>query len=83
MNSQEKAKELINKFILHTRVFHEVLGWEDYIDSAKQCALIVVDEIIKEYEEKIIYAAYDTDFELWKDRQNYWKEVKQEIIKYK
>jgi len=47
MTPKEKAIELVNKFIPHTRVFHEVLGWEDYIDSAKQCALIAVDEILE------------------------------------
>ena len=46
MTPKEKAQELINKFIPHTKVFHEVLGWEDYLDSAKECALIAVDEII-------------------------------------
>ena len=47
MIAKEKAEELINKFIPHTKVFHEVLGWEEYIDSAKECALIAVDEVIK------------------------------------
>ncbi len=47
MTQKEKAEELINKFIPHTKVFHEVLGWEEYIDSAKECALIAVDEILK------------------------------------
>lgn len=40
MEANLKAKELVEKFIEHTRVYHEVIGWEDYIDSAKQCALI-------------------------------------------
>ena len=46
MTPKEKAKELVDNFTPHTRVFHEVLGWEDYLDSAKKCALIAVDEII-------------------------------------
>lgn len=46
MTPKEKAEKLVDKFIPHTRIFHEVLGWEDYIDSAKQCALICVDELI-------------------------------------
>ena len=45
-NYFQKAEELINKFVEHTKVYHEVLGWEDYIDSAKKCALIAVDNII-------------------------------------
>ena len=47
MTSKEKARQLVDKFIVHTRVYHEVLGWEDYIESAKQCALIAVDEMIE------------------------------------
>jgi hypothetical protein len=66
---KEKAEELVNKFISHTRVFHEVLGWEDYIDSAKQCALITVDEILN-------INSVDKDFSL----SHYWLDVKDEII---
>lgn len=75
MTPKEKAEELVGKFIPHTRVFHEVLGWENYEDSAKQCAVIAVDEIIE---------ALDFD---WMEVQNldreyaYWNKVKQEIEK--
>jgi hypothetical protein len=65
MNAKEKAKELINKFIPHTRVFHQELGWEDYLDSAKQCALICCDEVLG-------YMGADRGYE-------FWTEVKQEI----
>ena len=67
MTQKEKAEELINKFIPHTKVFHEVLGWEEYIDSAKQCSLITVDEILK-------VAFYSTN-----EIYNFYIEVKQEI----
>ena len=67
MTPKEKAEELVDKFIEHTRVFHEVLGWEDYIDSAKQCALIAVDFLLEE-----IY---------FENEPTYWEEVKQEIVK--
>lgn len=67
MTPKEKKEELINKFIPHTKVFHEVLGWEEYIDSAKECALIAVDEILK-------VAFYSTD-----EIYNFYIEVKQEI----
>lgn len=41
MTPKDKAEELIHKYILNTPVgFH--------FDDAKQCALIAVDEIIKE-----------------------------------
>jgi hypothetical protein len=69
MTPKEKADELVNKFISHTKVFHEHLGWEDYLDSAKQCALIAVDEILK-LELQEVYQNID-----------YWQEVKQEIEK--
>jgi hypothetical protein len=74
MTPKEKAKELVDKYIPHTRVFHEVLGWEDYIDSAKQCALIAIDEIIqatKQYSYSVGYGMLTQD--------KYWQEVKTEI----
>jgi hypothetical protein len=72
MTAKEKAKELVEKFIPHTRVFHEELGWEDYIDSATQCALIAVDEIIKAL-------SYQIGCNM--DELQYYDEVKQEIEK--
>ena len=75
MTSKDKAEELVNKFIPHTKVFHEILGWEDYIDSAKQCALIAVNEIINcnPHSNPLNTDVYST--------MSYWQEVKQEIIK--
>jgi len=70
MTPEEKAKELVNKFISHTRVFHEVLGWEDYIDSAKQCALIAVDEILNHHQQEQGLYVIDKYF---------WLQVKKEI----
>lgn len=72
MTPQEKAKELVEKFIPHTRVFHEELGWEDYIDSATQCALIAVDEILADKMEMDGMRVINDP---------YWLEVKQEIEK--
>jgi hypothetical protein len=66
MTPKQKAKELLDNFIPHTRVYHEVLGWEDYIDSAKKCALIAVNEILN-----LLPLA----------NRDYWQEVKQEIEK--
>ena len=75
MTPKEKAKELINKFIPHTRVFNEVLGWEDYIDSAKQCALIAVGLHLEELSKmKLIFSDRELHYK-------YWQEVKQEIEK--
>lgn len=75
MTPKEKARELVNKFTEHTRVFHEHLGWEDYLDSAKQCALIAVDEIIlsNPHSNPFNTEVYST--------MKYWQEVKQEIEK--
>jgi hypothetical protein len=70
MTPKDKAKELVDKFIVHTRVYHEVLGWEDYIESAKQCALIAVDEILK---------LVSNDLDLYYKDCIYWEQVKAEI----
>ena len=87
MTPKEKARELVDKFIAHTRVFHETLGWEDYIDSAKQCALFAVDEILNSIPLEPNFADWDDcggEFRYWYDAQktqalHFWKEVKQEI----
>jgi len=76
MTPAEKAKELIDKFLL------EITGVDRYsynvdsmnVFSAKQCALIAVDEIIKEYG---TYYKVEVDGKY----VSYWKEVKQEIEK--
>jgi hypothetical protein len=47
MTPKEKAQELVKKFTEHTRIFDSQFGWHDNIESAKQCALIAVDEILK------------------------------------
>lgn len=67
-NPKEKAKELVDKFIEPTKQFHEVHGWIESISSAKECAIIAVDEIL----DVIGY-----DYFLEKE----WQEVKTEIEK--
>jgi hypothetical protein len=76
MTPKEKAKDLVNKFTPHTKVFHEHLGWVNYLDSTKQCALIAVDEILWEI---IKYA--DNSREYVVENSLYWTEVKKEIEK--
>ena len=66
MTAKEKAKELVRKYW--------DLGGIDVLE-AKQCALIAVDEIIKEIDVFFLHR-YDAT-----DRYFYWKEVKQEIEK--
>lgn len=59
MIPKEKAKELVYKMSLNVEGF----GWEE---MAKQCALIAVDELIKEVNHSDV---------------GYWYDVKQEIEK--
>ena len=64
MTPKEKAIELANKFYINVMLPQTI---------AKQCALIAVDEIIKEVDWH--------DFETPNKVLNYWQEVKQEIEK--
>ena len=80
MTAKEKAEELVNKFYNEVR----------YYQRAKQCALIAVDEIIKEryfhnehYKQNSKFK-YHIEIELSKRLEatrNYWNEVKHEIEK--
>jgi len=68
MSSEEKAIELVDKFKLSTGANTKI-----NIYVAKQCALIAVDEIIKQEAERCL-AYKETDKFI-----DYWQEVKQEI----
>jgi hypothetical protein len=61
MKAKDKAKELVDKFINAT----------DYNGYGQQCALIAVDEILKN--NKILFEDSLNDI--------YWQQVKQEIEK--
>jgi uncharacterized membrane protein len=67
MSPKEKAEELVNKMYVNQWRSNTM----DY-KTAKQCALIAVDEIL--HSRPII-----TDSQV--EYQNYWQEVKQEIEK--
>jgi hypothetical protein len=68
MNSpKEKAKELVVKFIKHSRAEKDIKP----IQSAKQCALIAVDEILS-----MGIMAESGD---WNMAKEFWEEVKIEI----
>jgi hypothetical protein len=69
MTPKEKAKELLNKFSVHTKAFNDNSGWIIDINSTKQCALIAVDEIL--------HNDGFTQFDQY--LTEYWQEVKQEI----
>lgn len=78
MTPKEKAKRLVDQFSLF------VTTWNCYYDSpenpdnilrdAKQCALIAVDELVKDNErsESIVNAGLNKE---------YWQQVKTEIEK--
>ena len=63
MEAKEKAEQLVNK------MFNWIAGGSviEY-ESAKECALIAVDEILSIIDEEEQYRAY-----------KYWQEVKREI----
>lgn len=78
MEASLKAKALVDRFenIGSTDIVVGSLWEKGYIlsqDEAKQCALICVDEILKEI------LSTPNVYEL--DTYYYWKEVKQEINK--
>ena len=64
MTPKDKAEELIDKFTIDLRPFSEHGEWSEH--QAKRCALIAVDEILKEESIGILLT-------------NWWKEVKSEI----
>jgi hypothetical protein len=83
MTPQEKAKELVEKY-LDTIIHFPYIDTEDgncigagYMthNSAKQCALIAVDEILGAIKE--IFETLDTI-----EEKKYWQEVKQELCKH-
>jgi hypothetical protein len=70
MTPKEKAKQLFDKFCQTIATEKTDFGYYTNVIQAKQCALISVNELIKE-----------TSFEVPNIRQRYWLEVKQEIEK--
>jgi len=65
MTAKEKAKELVNKYIFLNEIFIPS------IHEQKKCALIAVDEVLKEKNGCSKYECYGQDIN--------WQEVKQEI----
>jgi hypothetical protein len=64
MTPKEKAQQLRDKFYFETSITE--------LEEAKDCALIVVNELIEEC---------DKFFEaISKDRKQYWQKVKKELI---
>jgi hypothetical protein len=75
MTPEQKARELIDKFENYS--FMDIDKRISSFSSAKQCALIAVQERIDEGYEWM--GGGNTEWE--KDRYNYWQEVKREIEK--
>ena len=67
MTPQEKANELVEKFKEHSQLMIGYGGFSSRNGSAKECALIAVNEILN-------VGFMDTN-----DLYDYWHEVKQEI----
>jgi hypothetical protein len=67
MAPREKAQELFDKMYSYTPIRANLTLIEEDKNTAKQCALIAVDEIIKDY-----------DYEGFLSTK-FWKEVKTEI----
>jgi hypothetical protein len=70
MTPKQNAKELFDKICQTIATEKTDFGYYTNVIQAKQCALISVNELIKE-----------TSFEVPNIRQRYWLEVKQEIEK--
>lgn len=71
MNPKEKAKELFKKYTIATWIKLDEIKYLTTIPTAKECALIAVDEILN-----VI-----PDNNGWQTKREYWFEVKQEIKK--
>lgn len=74
MTPKEKADELLAKYTVATWIKLDEIKYLTTIPTAKQCALIAVDELINDndHNETIVNGGLN---------KLYWQEVKQEIEK--
>ena len=70
MTPKQKAKELVEKY---NDYLQQEMQCIVYVNQAKQCALIAVDEIIYEHNLHLTQFGHE--------RILFWKEVKQELEK--
>lgn len=85
MTPKTKILELIKKFS------PLVTTWDCYNDEpiedkyilqdAKKCALIAVEEIIKEYNYFITASCNENDLQMFNKRKQYWEQIKKELEK--
>ena len=78
MKAEDKAKELVNKYLDYMPSIYEY--YHEHVpdhDSAKECAIIAVDEILKPISVKtgINFTTVNPSYA----QEKYWKEVKKEI----
>jgi hypothetical protein len=73
MKPQEKAKELVNKYLVN--VTNEPIMTKPAIN----CALLLVNEMINEYQHFICEIGYDNDWDYFDGRKGYWEKVKQHL----
>jgi len=74
MTPKEKAKKLVDKYSTYVVMWSG--GIEAETQNVKQCALIVVNEMLEELD----HLAFD-DFDYGTSKMMYWQEVKEEIKK--
>jgi hypothetical protein len=82
MNPKEKASELVDKMYYFGRYddkddYNPAMAWE----RAIQCALIAVDEMLKEIPTEILNTYKNETNFIINERFIFWQEVKTEIEK--
>lgn len=78
MTPEEKAKELVERH--HQCMYHDMGdGKMGYVNRARHCALICVDEILDYLEDAVTIVCEDGGEKL--DPTLYWRQVKQQIQK--
>ena len=84
MSVKEKAQELVSKFYKRKR--RAFFFFQSDIKDSRECAIILVDEIISELQDVDINYDLELHFKetcLSKTTIKYWEEVKKEIEKVK
>ena len=75
MEAKEKAKQLVDKYWNKLYEIQSRIIPTELTEQSKQCALICVDEILKNITEEVL------TYKPFMMNTDYWKEVKQEINK--
>lgn len=76
MKPKEKAEKLFYDYLTYFPEFRNDLEYDYNVESAKNCALIAVDELLNISLPSSEYGGVITDATI-----EYWNEVKQEIEK--